>query len=517
MDVKQTKQSNFIYWASGIVSICGIVFEVLFGAIGSYILGDGVKQYTLTISLFLTGMGIGASLSEKVTGNLVLSFIYIEYLVALIGGFSSLTMFTLTAFGANGIDALFLYTITLVIGALTGVELPILIRKANEIGVTLERSTARVLFSDYAGGLIGGLLFVFFLRPQLGMIQSAFFVGCINLIVALVILFLFRKEIKRVMLHTVIGTVIAILLLLGLLFGQPLTSKLEQKMYSDPIIYMEESTYQKIVLTRQGEDIRFYLDGGLQFSSIDEHRYHEVLVHPVMSITEKSNILVLGGGDGLAVREILKYDDVEHITVVDLDPAVVDLAIGHPFLKELNKQAFQHEKVTVVHDDAFEFLKSGSDLYDVIIVDLPDPNNESINKLYTKEFYSLVRNHLQPWGAAMIQATSPVFAVEVYWTIHHTIESTGLFTIPLHVDVPSFGNWGFVLASRKEVEVAELFIEEKVQTKYITNDLIESLTTFGKDEDANIVDRNGEKKELEINTLINPILLPIYEDSWKYY
>src|SRR5690606_33301448 len=160
-----------------------------------------------------------------------------------------------------------------------------------------------------------------------------------------VIRFLFRKEMKRVKAHTIIGSFIALLLFLGLLFGQPLTSKLEQKMYSDPIIYMEESSYQKIVLTRQGEDVRFYLDGGLQFSSIDEHRYHEVLVHPVMSITDKSNVLVLGGGDGLAIREILKYDDVQQITVVDLDPAVVDLASEHPFLQALNKQAFNEEKV----------------------------------------------------------------------------------------------------------------------------------------------------------------------------
>lgn len=518
MDLNQAKQSQFIYWASGIVSICGIVFEVLFGAIGSYILGDGVKQYTLIISLFLTGMGIGASISEKVTGNLVLSFIYIEYLVALIGGFSSLAMFTITAIGANGTDALFLYTITLIIGALTGVELPILIRKANEIGVTLERSTARVLFSDYAGGLIGGLLFVFFLRPQLGMIQSAFFVGCINLLVALVILFLFRKEIKRLAIHAIVGIVIAVLLLVGLLFGQPLTLKLEERMYSDPIIHMEESTYQKIILTRQDEDLRLYLDGGLQFSSIDEHRYHEVLVHPAMSVSNQRNhVLVLGGGDGLAVREILKYDDVEEITVVDLDPAVVTLAKEHPLLKKLNQDAFHHEKVHIHKEDAFQFLESTKQFYDVIIVDLPDPNNESINKLYTKEFYSLVRNHLHPWGTAMIQATSPVFAVEVYWTIHQTIQATGLHTLPLHVEVPSFGNWGFVLASRKNITEDQLNLYETIETKYLTNELLIDLTTFGKDEDAHVVDSNGIQKEWGVNTLIDPILIPIYEKAWEHY
>lgn len=516
MEEIKLKQSNFIYWASGIVSICGIIFEVLFGALGSYILGDGVKQYTLTISLFLTGMGIGASLSERVTKHLVLSFIYIEYFVALIGGFSSFLMFAATAFLSSGTDALFLYSITLIIGALTGVELPILIRKANEIGVTLQKSTARVLFSDYAGGLIGGLLFVFLLRPQLGMVKTAFLVGLINLTVALVVLYFFRKEIIRKTLHAIIGGVIAILLIGGLLFGESLALSFEQKMYKDPIIHLEESQYQKIIMTKQKEDVRLYLDGALQLSSIDEHRYHEVLVHPAMAHAERhEEVLVLGGGDGLAVKELLKYPEINNITLVDLDPAVVELANTNPHLLQLNNHSLQNDRVNVVNEDAFEFLEKSEDWYDVIIVDLPDPNNESLNKLYTKEFYSLVRNHLHPGGAAMVQATSPVFAREVYWTISETVSSTGLEVENLHVDVPSFGDWGFVMASRDEIKVDSLTID--VDTNFLTNDILKSLTIFGKDEDENILDSNGEQKELEVNTLINPILIEIYENAWQYY
>ncbi|MBM7676893.1 polyamine aminopropyltransferase [Gracilibacillus alcaliphilus] len=506
MESKQ-KQSNFIYWASGIVSICGIIFEVLFGALGSYILGDGVKQYTLTISLFLTGMGIGASLSEKVTKKLILSFIYIEYFVALIGGMSSFLMFAATAFFGSGIDALFLYSITLIVGALTGVELPILIRKANEVGVTLQRSTARVLFSDYAGGLIGGLLFVFLLRPQLGMVKTAFLVGIINLCVAVVVLYLFRKEIKRKWLHGVVGSVIGSVLVVGLLFGESIALNFEQRIYTDPIIHSEESQYQKIIVTRQNEDVRLYLDGGLQFSSIDEHRYHEVLIHPAMGIaTNPRNVLVLGGGDGLAVRELLKYDQVEQITLVDLDPAVVELANQNPYLLELNKGSLQDERVQIVHQDAFQYLEDGADWFDVIIIDLPDPNNESLNKLYTKEFYSLVRNHLNPGGAVSIQATSPLFARQAYWTISHTVASTGMKVENLHVDIPSFGNWGFILASREEINLPAI----EVETEYLTAGVLESLTQFGKDE-------GDPPEELEENTLINPILIQLYEKEWEYY
>ncbi|WP_138415916.1 polyamine aminopropyltransferase [Aquibacillus sediminis] len=516
LNEKAVKQSHFIYWASGIVSICGIIFEVLFGALGSYILGDGVKQYTLTISLFLTGMGIGASLSEKVLKHLVIAFVYIEFMVALIGGFSSFIMFGITAFSPAGSDALVLYLITLIVGALTGVELPILIRKANEIGVSLNRSTARVLFSDYAGGLIGGLLFAFLLRPQLGMVKTAFLVGLINLTVAMIVLWLFRKEIAKVTVHFVVGGVIAVLLLLGLLFGQAMALTFEQKLYQDPIIHMEDSNYQKIVVTKDKQDVRLYLNGGLQFSSIDEYRYHEVLVHPTMAQAEKHNqVLVLGGGDGVAVKELLKYDDIQQITVVDLDPAVVELANNNSHLLELNNGALQHDKVKVMNQDAFNFLEEADTWYDVIIVDLPDPNDESLNKLYTKEFYSLARNHLVPGGAMMVQATSPVFATEVYWTISETIASTGFHTENLHVDVPSFGNWGFVLASRDPVELSDL--EFSVSTRFLTTEVLQGLTLFGKDEDKHIEKDNGRIKEIKPNTLIDPRLIQIYEKEWEYY
>ncbi|ASN04996.1 polyamine aminopropyltransferase [Virgibacillus necropolis] len=516
MNDLEVRKSKTIYWASGIVSICGIIFEVLFGALGSYILGDGVKQYTLTISLFLTGMGIGASLSEKVMKNLILTFVWIEFGVAIIGGFSSFTMFGITAFAPDGSDAFFLYFITLLVGALTGIELPILIRKANEIGVSLNKSTARVLFSDYAGGLVGGLLFVFLLRPQFGMVKSAFIVGCINLAVALTILWLFRKEIKNFAAHATFGIIIGILLIIGVLFGEAMAFTFEQKLYQDPIIYMEQSAYQKIILTQDQGDTRLYLDGSLQFSSTDEYRYHEVLVHPTMAQAEShENVLILGGGDGIAAKEVLQYDDVESITLVDLDPAVVELANSNRRLLELNEGSLQNDKVQVLHKDAFQYLESTKEWYDVILVDLPDPNNESLNKLYTKEFYSLIRNHLNPGGATMIQSTSPVFATKVYWTISETVASTGLYTENLHVDVPSFGNWGFVMASREEINIDNLSID--VETEFLSDDMLPGLTQFGKDEDKQIVNESGEKFAFEPNTLIDPNLIRLYENAWKNY
>lgn len=510
------RKTKAIYWASGIVSICGIIFEVLFGAAGSYILGDGVKQYTLTISLFLTGMGIGASVSEKVTKHLIVSFIWIELLIGLIGGLSIFTLFGVTAFFSEGTDAFFLYAVTAIVGALTGVELPILIRKANEIGETLNRSTARVLFSDYAGGLIGGLLFVFLLRPQLGLVKTAFVVALVNVIVALWLMFYFRDEITSVKKHGAAGIFVLIFLLSGVFWGEEMAFTFEQKLYRDPIVHSENTNYQQIILTKEQGDLRMFLDGQLQFSSSDEYRYHETLVHPALSAVErKENVLILGGGDGLAIRELRKYDEVKHITLVDLDPRVVELARTNPAIAELNGHAFEDERVEVINQDAFTFMEKSDEFYDVILIDLPDPNNESLNKLYTLEFYQLLRNHLPPGGAMMVQSTSPTFATEVYWTIDKTIKAAGLQTENLHVDVPSFGDWGFVLAAREELSLSDLTLQ--VETKFLTDEVLKGLGAFGKDTDATITDQAGNEVELEVNTLINPILIQKYEKAWSTY
>lgn len=513
---ESVRQSRAIYYASGIVSICGIIFEVLFGALGSYILGDGVKQYTLTISLFLTGMGIGAYLSEKMTKNLISSFIWIEYSIALIGGFSAMLLFGVTAYLPPGTGSLFLYSVILIVGALTGVELPILIRKANEIGVSLQKSAAKVLFSDYAGGLIGGLLFLFLLRPYFGLVKTAFLVALINAAVALWIVYRFKHELKRYRLHAGFGIFFLVLLVFGAFFGEEAALQFEERLYKDPVVFSEQSSYQKIILTKAQGDTRLYLDGQLQFSSSDEHRYHEILVHPPMAAAARHDrILILGGGDGLAVREVLKYPDAGKITLVDLDPKMTEIAKTNHLLIELNEGSLNNEQVEIINEDAFRFLEQADGFYDVIIIDLPDPNNESLNKLYTKEFYSLVRNRLHPDGAMMAQATSPVFAPPVYWTIDTTIQATGLKTENFHADIPSFGGWGYILASRTGIDAENLEIID--DTHYLTTDLLPALTAFGKDEDAIIEDDNGKQLVLEPNTLIRPNLIEFYEKSWRYY
>ncbi|CAH0321765.1 Polyamine aminopropyltransferase [Peribacillus simplex] len=311
------------------------------------------------------------------------------------------------------------------------------------------------------------------------------------------------------------GILLTVVIGLGFLYGERYAHTLEQKLYRDPIVFSKDTKYQKIIMTKDTGDLRLYQNGQLQFAESDEHRYHEALVHIPMSLSDKkTNVLVLGGGDGLATRELLKYKEIQKITLVDLDPEMTNLSKENPHLTKLNKNSFHSKKVHIINKDAFNYLKNADDLYDVILVDLPDPNNESLNKLYTWEFYSLVRNHLTPTGLVSIQSTSPVFATAAFWTISNTVKSTGLYVDNYHLDIPSFGNWGFTLASREKFDVENIKLE--VKTTYLANEMIASLFYFGKDEDQDITIK-GKHVDIPVNSLNRPDLLDLYENAWDYY
>lgn len=509
------KAQRYLYFSSGIVSICGIVYQVLYGAAGAYLFGDSVLFYCITIGLFLMAMGIGAALSEYIKHSLVARFVQAELMIAVIGGFSIFGLFFFLSFFGPGIAKLYLYAVISLTGFLTGLELPILIRRVESVREDISKSTARVLFFDYAGSLIGAVGFALLLRPMLGLIKTAFFVAAINALVALIVAYLFRKEVYKPIMHKVVGVVLVCILMVGFFYGETYAYSFEQRLYSDPIVYNEESKYQRIIITKEPGDIRLYLNGQLQFSESDEHRYHEALVHIPMSLaSHQKNVLVLGGGDGLAVREVLKYKKAEHITLVDLDPNMTELANNHPDLLRINEGSLKSDRVKVIHDDAFHYLMETDEFYDVIIVDLPDPNNEALNKLYTNEFYSLVRNHLTPSGKVSIQSTSPVFATKAFWTINQTVKSTGLQAKSYHLDVPSFGNWGFTLASRKDINLSNIDIS--VDTEFLNDEVAESLFQFGDDIDHKMTD-DGEKFEIPVNRMNRPILVQLYQDAWKYY
>lgn len=506
-----------IYFASAIVSICGITFQVLFGAVGSYAFGDSVATYAWTIGLFLSGMGVGSATSERLMKNLVARFIQVEFGVAIIGGTSSFLMFMVLAFYGVTTAEFYLRVVTFAVGALTGLELPILIRKAHQIGEELHRSTARVLFSDYAGSLIGAITFVLVLRPWLGMVKSAFIIGVVNAIIAIWMSYIFRKELNvSKYVYQGLGVVIVFGLLVGFLVGDHYTAGFEQRMYADPIVATLQTKYQKIVLTKRTDDVRLYLDGNIQFSSSDQYRYHEALVDPIMSLAKSHrNILVIGGGDGIAAHKLLQYPDIGHITLIDLDPQMIHFSDTNPYMLQINQGSLKDPRVTVINADAFKYLATHqAHLYDAIMIDLPDPNNESLNKLYTKTFYSYVRDHLAPDGYMVCQSTSPLFARKAFWTIVNTVQSVGLHVKAYHVDVPSFGDWGFTLASRNPIDIHQIQLTQP--TKFLTQALIPKMFVFGKDEDENMV-VNGKPVRWVPNTLNHPVLLWYYNNAWKYY
>jgi spermidine synthase len=204
------------------------------------------------------------------------------------------------------------------------------------------------------------------------------------------------------------------------------------------------------VITRWKDDLRLYINGNLQFSSRDEHRYHEALVHPVpQALPWARRVLVLGGGDGLALREILKYRNIEHVTLVDLDPAMTTLFSRSEPLRALNHGSLTDQRVTVVNADAAQWLEQNQDNFDAIIVDLPDPSNFGLGKLYSVPMYRLMSRHLAEKGYAVVQSTSPYYAPRSFWDIDATLREAGLHTWPYHTYVPSFGEWGFILAGKR--------------------------------------------------------------------
>lgn len=427
-----------------LIAACGLIYELVAGALASYLLGDSVTQFSTIIGTYLFAMGIGSWLSRFIVRGVVTRFVIIELLVGVIGGLSSLLLFL--AFAYTEAFRPTLYGLVLLIGILVGLEVPLLMRILKD-RFSFKDVVANVLTFDYIGALFASLLFPLLLVPRLGLVRSALLFGVINVAVGLWSTWLFRDVLPRRRWLQGTGLVALLVLGAGLWKGQAITTLAEDGMYADPIILAKDTRYQRIILTNWKDDLRLYLNGHLQFASRDEYRYHEALVHPgLAAVRSRARVLVLGGGDGLAVREVLTYPDVQQVTLVDLDEGVTALFRTHPRLTALNRQSLTDRRVTVVNADAFTWLAANPAQFDFVIIDFPDPSNYHVGKLYTSAFYRLVKRHLAPGAIIAVQSTSPMFARQSFWSIVTTLEGAGLRTWPYHVYVPSFGEWGFVIA-----------------------------------------------------------------------
>jgi len=427
-----------------LVAACGLIYELIAGTIASYLIGDSVFQFSTVIGTYLFAMGLGSALSRYLNRGLIQRFIWIELMLGVVGGFSSALLMWAFAF-TQGFQ-LVLYALVVVMGILVGLEIPLLMRIVKD-RYTFRDVVAHVLTFDYLGALGASLLFPILLVPHLGLVRSAMFFGLINAGVALWSTYLFAPQLMEK--RSLRAACFAVVCVLGVGIGKAkeITTTAEDNIYADEIIFARDTRYQHIVLTRFKDDLRLFLNSHLQFSSRDEYRYHEALVHPgLAAIPVPRTVLVLGGGDGLAVREILKYPQVGKVTLVDLDPEMTKLFSTQTMLTELNQKSLLSPRLQVVNADAFPWVDQSRENFDFIVMDFPDPTNYALGKLYTTAFYRAVARHLSAQGFLVVQSTSPMFARDSFWCIAETLHQAGLQTFPYHVYVPSFGEWGFVLA-----------------------------------------------------------------------
>ncbi|MBD5800607.1 Spermidine synthase [Azoarcus sp. Aa7] len=486
-----------------IVAACGLAYELIAGALASYLLGDSVTQFSTIIGTYLFAMGIGSWLAKYIGRDLVGRFVQIEIAVGLLGGFAATGLFL--AFAGNfGPFRVLLYGIVLLIGILVGLEIPLVMRILKR-EVEFRELVSRVLSFDYLGALAVSLLFPLVLAPHLGLVRTGLLFGLANTLIALWALRLFRDQLRRRRgLHLAAWSGIAVLCA-GLAGAGHVTTLAEGWLYADDVIHAENSPYQRIVVTRWRDDIRLFLNQNLQFSSRDEYRYHEALVHPGMTMgPAPKHVLVLGGGDGLAVREILKYPQVESVTLVDLDPAMTRLFSAAPLLRKLNGDALAHPKVRVINADAARWLEDGEQSFDFVIVDFPDPSNHAIGKLYSTGFYRLLDKRLRPQARFVVQATSPYYARESFWTVVATLEASGFQTAPYHALVPSFGEWGYILAARALPPLPERI---EVPTHFITPETLPDLFRFPAD---------MARVPAEPNRMNEQTLVRTFEREWRH-
>lgn len=488
------------------IATCGLIYELIAGTLASYLLGDSVTQFSLVIGVYLSALGVGAWLSQYIDEKLAKTFIEVELALALIGGASAPLLFV--AFAWIEWFRIILFGLVFVIGVLVGLELPLLMRILKE-HLDFSDLVSRVLTFDYIGALMASLMFPIFLVPYLGLVRTSLVFGMLNGLVGLWGTYLLRPLLSSHNLSGLRGRgILALgLLAVGFIKSDTLTTWSEEHILASPIVYAEQTKFQRIVVTKTPRGFQLYLNGHLQFNSADEYRYHEALVHPALSMSDQPRkVLVLGGGDGLAVREILKYPSVESVTLVDIDPAMTKLARQFEPLRELNSSALHNSRVNVINDDAFVWVSRTTDRFDSVVIDFPDPGTYSIGKLYTTRFFRMLRNCVTEHALISIQCTSPLVAPKSYWCIVRTMEAAGFQTQPYRVSVPTFGVWGFALASPSETSFKPPRLSPfAAPLRFLNDDAMKDLFDLPAD---------IQPVESELNQLNNQVLVRYYEQEW---
>ncbi len=492
--------------AALVISACGLVYELVAGALASYLVGDTLTRFSTVIGTYLFAMGVGAWLSRFLRDALLERFIEVEIAVGVVGGFSAMLLFA--AFAASALFQPLLYLLVFSVGVFVGLEIPLLLRLLRE-HVTFDDLVSRVLSLDYLGALAASLAFPLWFVPRLGLVRTSLAFGMLNIAIAALTLWLFRHRLRSPWLWGATAVSFAALAA-GFFHAERFTRAIEEKLYRGEVVFAEQTPYQRVALLQGNETVRLYLNGRLQFSSRDEYRYHESLVHPALAaLRAPRRVLVLGGGDGLAVREILRHGSVERVTLVDIDAQVTDLFREQPRLAALNAGALRDPRVAIVNADAWRWLeerpRGGADgaPFDAIVMDLPDPSTYALGRIYSVPFFRLLSRHLAPDGLLATQATAPFMVREAFWSIVATIEAAGLRTTPYQAFVPSFGGWGFVIAGRSEYRPPQALPEG---LRFLTPQVLPGLFVFSPD---------VARIDVQPNRLDTQALVGYYDRGWR--
>ncbi len=497
--------------------LSGIVAEYILSTLATYFLGNSTVQWTMILSVMLFAMGLGSRLSRFIDKRLLEAFVTIEFLLSVLVSFSALTTYTLAGY-INYLGVM-IYGMSILIGLMIGMEIPLVIR-LNEEYESLKVNISGVMEKDYYGSLIGGVFFAFVGLPFLGLTYTPFVLGAINFAVALLLFFRLRNLLDKTAQRWLSFSAVFIVVLTttGLLFSKPIIQFGEQNRYRDKVIYSHQSAYQRIVVTQWKEHYWLYLNGNQQLSTLDEQLYHEPMVHPTMKLASyPKEVLILGGGDGAAAREVLKYATVESILLVDLDSAVTNFCQRFPPFVAMNEGALSHPKTTIKNMDAFTFMEQTDRYFDVIIIDFPDPKSIELGRLFSKEFFEMCHRQLRPYGTIIAQSGSPYYATNAFICIEKTMQAAGFNTLPLHNQVLTLGEWGWVLGSKSLAPVqlkkaARSLSFEDVNTRWINHESMLLITSFGKPVFP------VDSASIQVNTIQNPVLPGYYRTgNWDLY
>ena len=536
---------------------CGLIYEYLLSHYAGRVLGAVETAIYAMIGIMIVSMGIGA-FAARAFKDPFSAFAWLESIVALVGMSAVLIiagLIALTGTLPNALTdifnlppgtvlegALFLelqdaakftpYIAGFILGALIGMEIPLIARVRQHVyGVHLENNAGTIYGADYIGAGVGAAIWVSYML-SMDITQAAIMTALLNVLAGGLFLWRYFDRVRYA--KALVGFHLALLVLLAVLAnkGHHWMNQFTNVLYKDNVIYATQSNYQHIAITERliGADrpavIDLYLNGRLQFSSADEHIYHNMLVYPAMAASARhDNILVIGGGDGFAVRNALRWQP-QSVTLIDLDPILVGLFGGpdSPLaelpevsrkLRALNDDVYADPRVNVIYGDAFieiDALIENNKMYDTIIIDLPDPSHPDLNKLYSDYFYRKVALLLNADGAMSIQSTSPYHAKLAFQSIGKTLNAAGLANVEQYrQNVPSFGEWGWTIATKSGQSPSKRLnslTSLPVADPWVTLPLVQGAFAFPADFYLNIND-------VKINHLGSSVLFHYHYQAWQ--